>query len=440
MIALLPVVALTVIAPPAGPFDDLPRLLGRSAAAVQSGWEAVKESKDPAEQRKSMARKKLDRAVCHDTLDIREVMARTDLPLRLRDTVRWRTVARPEMIALITGAMVRLQKSDPDASITVGDLAQQGCGQIRYGTVVELVDKATAAALAEKMSRYFGGTGRYFAMPPEAFIDEYPRFVDREGPIWVEQRLTGVARSGLVRLETRRFDEGRVLSGESVRKLIERTRRRIADRRNAVVDRVNHELAGASVRLRRVRWTSARDGRWMEAIYRPSRSGATRETLVRVREARFDPKKPTSRKYEERYRFGDDGEARLLVHKHLLEYEAHHTSHLGGLDADLSYVTWNNEHHFSPDVAILDPERSWRWLDALRRTARDLGIPLTALFVDRSILRRLKEARVAPRKHPLWRKLKRSPGHDSHVHVRIGATPRFAGRSIDTLLSKLGLD
>ena len=175
-------------------------------------------------------------------------------------------------------------------------------------------------------------------------------------------------------------------------------------------------------------------------VYRPDARGkADQFNLLRVREARFDPKKPLSRKYEERYRFELDGDAGVRVRKHLLEYEAHHTSHLGGLDADLSYVTHDNRYHFSPDVAVLDPAGTWKWLDALRVTANQLKIPLRALFVDRSILQTLKQYPGARRRHPLWRKLKRSPGHDSHVHVRIGASPAFAGKSLREVLRRAGV-
>ncbi|MFT5431124.1 MAG: hypothetical protein ACI9OJ_001803, partial [Myxococcota bacterium] len=289
------------------------------------------------------------------------------------------------------------------------------------------------------MGLYFGEQGRFYPVAPEMFIDEYPRFVDRPGPIWVEERLTGVTRGGDVRLETRRFDEGRWLSADSVASLIKRTRKRIADRHKSVATWIHHILDGQKVRLRKVVWIDGKARRRMEAIYRPGRSGATRRSLIRIRESRYDAKKPTSPKYEERYSFLDDGEARLLVKKQLLEYEAHHTSHLGGLDADLSYVTWNNAHHFSPDVAILNPEVTWAWLKALEQSAKKLGIPLTALFVDRSILRVLKTVRKARRRDSLWSKLKRSPGHDSHVHVRIGRSSRLAGKSLEAILEKVGL-
>ena len=135
----------------------------------------------------------------------------------------------------------------------------------------------------------------------------------------------------------------------------------------------------------------------------------------------------------------DDGEARLVVWRHRLLYEAHHSSHLGGLDGDLSYITVDNVGHFAPQDAQLHPKKTWAWLDSLRRSARTLGIPLKALFVAPSILRQLKQNRVAAKRHPLWKKLRPSPGHDSHVHIRIRPAPRWSGRSVPSIIEALEL-
>lgn len=418
---------------------DLPQLIERGSVAVQAGWESVKEAPDRAEQLRRIRSGRLLRLRCNDTLPFEVLMRRAGEGAQLRDTVRWRTAARPEMAALILEAMRLLREKVPNARVSVGDIAQPGCGQIRYGTLIRFVPESEAKALTDAARVEYGALTIRELLPPEHFTDEWPRFHEDLGPVHVERILTGRTRDGQLRLELRRFDPGQRLGADSVTRLLERTGERVAARARVTWDRVWHTPEqGEAVRLRRATWHNPRTNRWMEAVFRPGNvRPVTARNLLRVREARTDPRKPTSLKFEERYRFEWDGEAGVRVRRHTLHYEAHHSSHIGGLDADLSYVTHNNANHFVPDMALLDPLATWHWMKALDTAARNLSIPLKALFVDRSIIQLLKSVPEASRRDRVWRKLRRSPGHDSHVHVRIGTSARVGGYDVDEVLKLL---
>ncbi len=417
-----------------------PKLLDRGSAAIQGQWQAIKDVAGRPEQLARIRKAKLTRLRCRDTVSITDFID-AGVPLRLRDTVRDRTAARPEMAALLAETLRRLRKDVPGAELTIGDIAQQGCGQIRWGVLVHYLPEASAAALSKRATRRFGRTGTFEMRHPDAFMDEYPRFHTRMGPVWVERLITGRSRSGELRVETRRFGPGAVLQMGSVQRLLQRTSKRLRDRKNVSWDTVRHTLDSGQIgTLRRAVWHHGATKRWAEAIFRPTRRRRPRvnaRTLLRVREARTDPRKPTSMKVEERYFFHSDGEAGFTVRRHRLHYEAHHSSHLGGFDADLSYVTWKNLNHFNPSEAVLNPLGTWRQMQAIHKSAKSLKIPLKALFVDRMILTMLKSVPEAKRNDPVWRKLRRSPGHDSHVHIRIGSSARWAGRSSKWILSKL---
>ncbi len=436
MSALAAWTILVVVAPPRTPAPV--KLRDRGALAIQSQWKAIKDVAGLVEQTRRIGKARLTKLVCRDVVSIKDIIA-AGSPMRLRDTVRDRTHARPEMAALLAETLRLLRKQLPDVVLTIGDIAQQGCGQIRWGVLVHYRKAKAVADLKAAATIRFGQRGVLQPRPPDDFMDEYPRFQDDGGPVWIERLITGRAKSGELRVETRRFSPGLVLKSDSVQRLLQRTRKRLATRKKVAWDRVQHTMPdGSRVKLRRGTWHDDSKRRWMEAVFRPGKRRAVNaRNLLRVREARLDPRKPTSLKLEERYLFDSDGEAGFTVRRRLLHYEAHHSSHLGGFDADLSYVTFGNLHHFNPVDAALNPLGTWRQMQALHKAAKNLGIPLQALFVDRSILDMLKTVPEAKRRDPVWRKLRRSPGHDSHVHIRIGPSSRWAGKSAAAVLKAL---
>ena len=440
-------VALVALAAPPKP----PVLVERGGATLQAQWSAIKDIAEPFEQVKQIAEKTLDRARCTGTVELMELLRTTDLPLRLRDTVRWRTSASPEMAALMAAALQELRGKHPDAVVTMGDVAQPGCGQIRYGTLVKLHDKKETAAFVAEARWAFGALTTFVAEDRDAYMDEWPRFHETLGPVWVERRLTAQSKGGEGRVETRRFGAGRRLGPDSIHRLMKRTRERLRDRRHVTWDTVLHDMGAGPVKVRRAQWAHAGKSRWMELILAPRQGHKARRRkkrrkgryqpidILRIREASLDMRKPTSRKMEERYRFFHDGEAGVHITRHMLRYEAHHSSHLAGYDADLSYITYNNASHFAPDPSSIDAVRTWAWMKALHNQSKALKIPLLALFVDRSILNVLKDANVASRRDPTWRKLRRSSGHDSHVHVRVGRAAPWSGRRMSEIKKRLDL-
>lgn len=424
--------------PQSDPGAALPTLLPRSAQTVQSGWEWVKDTKDGFEQLDRIGERKLGISFCTDTLDAQDLLrAATDLPYELRDWVRSRHAVRPEMLALMVRAMGYLKRWQPGSTITIGDIAQRGCGQIRYGTIVHLDDDADAFLARSRLE--FGVPTVTELLDAWAFADEYPRMDDLDTPVRVERIATGRTRDGKLRIETRRFALGAHVTERRLDLLLDRTSKRFKSKAAGAIewDLVEHDDGSGPVRLRRGTFFDPAGGIWSELILQPGVKGAfplRPDRIARIREAYVDLGKPTSLKFEERWDFDYDGEAGVHVTRWFLEYEAHHASHLSGLDADLSYVTFNNYGHFSPILALMDRVGSWRWMKALEKAARDLAIPLDALFVDPSVLRALKTVEEAGKAEPAWKKLKRSPGHDSHVHVRIRPTPRFHGKTLTEII------
>ena len=55
------------------------------------------------------------------------------------------------------------------------------------------------------------------------------------------------------------------------------------------------------------------------------------------------------------------------------------------------------------------------------------------LFVDKTVRNRLLRVPGVSRRDSMWRTVKVSPGHDSHVHLRLEATSRFRNKSLDEI-------
>ena len=122
-------------------------------------------------------------------------------------------------------------------------------------------------------------------------------------------------------------------------------------------------------------------------------------------------------------------------------YEAGHISHHSGRDADISYVTVDDDHHFAVALDAMDVTATWRWLELLVATGDDLNIPVERIFIDRSVRRHLA-ARLprAAKRTRLWRSiLQNSGGHDAHHHVRTrpisAAAERRAAAALDKRLA-----
>ena len=411
---------------------DVPALKVRAADWIAERWVEVKDASTTEERMAALKRARLNRVVCRGLLPVTDWMRTGALPFRLRDTWRERTHARPELLAVMGLAAHRIHQRWPDVRITVGDISQPGCGQLRYGEVVRFVPPQTLS----DTSFLFGAPTRWDAVDPQSYVDEDPRFLDALGPIWKETRITGKTRDGRQRQEVRRFDEGSSLEPMSIARLIRRTRKRLRDRDNVQWSWIRHEdVNGKRRRLRRGVWTDWRKRRWIEVIWRPrrGRGNVSVRSVLRIREAQIHRRKPTSRQYEQRYEFWDDGEAGIHVRRYNMLYEAHHASHMAGLDADLSYITENNEGAFEPSLQRVDAVKSWQWLLELKRAADDLGVPIQAMFVDKSIKDILLTVPGVTRRHRLWRIARISRGHDSHVHLRVGPTRRYRKKSIADL-------
>ena len=416
----------------------VPSLKNKSAVGIQNSWKAIKAERNVFKQRDLLNSSNLHRAYCPDVLDAAKWVRRAGSLLQLRDTTRYRTAIRPELLATMEIARRLFEKESPGKRLVLGDVAQPGCGQIAFGTVVRFVAPTELEILKKQFSYRFGFWSKMRAVSPNDYVDEYPRFENLYGPLWVEEAITGVTKSGKGRIERRRFIGGTALKDYARARLIRRIRQRLSDKKLVERDWVYHGNASGKLRRhRRAVWVDPERSLWMEVVWKYRRGRRTNSrSLERVRFSRYDRKKPGSRRDEYRYIFGDDGEAGVVVQEYSIVYEAHHTSHLAGFDADISYVTTSNQGHFDTEEP-LDATASWHWLNALYSGAQKAGVPLRAMFVDPKIIALLRTVDGADRKLPIWRKLRPSPGHDSHVHIRVGPTRVYSKLNYDSLMQRI---
>ena len=432
-VTLLFLAALQCVAPP-----QHISLIDRSSVLIEQQWKAVKKETNPAAQRALIKKMRLQRQLCTNTLDGAEWVRKNPLPIQLRDTTRYRTAIRPEMLATLELALRIFAVSDPGRVLTLGDVSQPGCGQIRYGNIVRITPMKDLGLFEQRSSYQFGSKTWWRPESSDSFADEYSRFAHLYGPIWVEERLTGKTRRNEARMEQSRFSGGQLLSDSARRRLLQRVRQRLYVRNKVVRDWVRHADENGQVkRHRRAEWIDETRSLWMEVIWK-HRAGRRSNawSILRVREGSYDRKKPGSHRDERRYLFGNDGEASAEVRKYGILYEAHHTSHLGGLDADISYVTISDTGHFDTEEA-LDAGATWRWLNAIYAGAKKTKVGLKALFVDPKILRLIRTLPEAKKGMAIWRKLKSSPGHDSHVHVRVASRPRYSQSNLRDLMRRI---
>ena len=144
--------------------------------------------------------------------------------------------------------------------------------------------------------------------------------------------------------------------------------------------------------------------------------------MAELRIAAWRPGKPESFRGETRWRpvRSASGEITGWDRWHMLA-EAGHVSHDSGRDADISFVTVNNQGLHKVRLKPMDVAATWRWLQLLEETARELGTPVEQILVGKKV--RAWLARKLPREakdSDLWRHtVQMVPGHDAHHHLRL---------------------
>ncbi len=341
---------------------------------------------------------------------------------RPRDRYRQRDWATPDLYRLLSVASELASRRLPRARIVLGDAAQAGGGQTRYGTVVRLLrdtrwDDALSRVLA-RCPRPFGLPWCWdeVGLPLEAFPQEAARWVGLENRrLAVETLVTGVGRQRgqwVGRAEVRRWLRGGDLDGPAFDRWWRRIRRAI--RRGRRVWLRHGHIAGARAQWRRVLYRH----RIVDVFSRHHRGRLRWRDVIEVRVADFDPRRPDAHLGE--HRFVREPAPDNRATRWTLVYEACHVSHLNGHDIDLSYIVDDAAYAFTNEVDHVDAARSRLWIETLYDAARIAGVPIETIFVGPRVLRRLRAGLPPPaQRHPVWGLVERLRGHDSHLHLRL---------------------
>lgn len=415
----------------------LPRLQWVDADRAEQAWLKLKSMDSPASQAAAIRRGGVEQYACKGLVDFRDIAERYGATLDFRDQFRGRSWARPALARVLLRASERFAEEFPDARLTLGDIAQPGCGQLAYGTLIRhVVNEPGSPAARDLLARVRRVLGEPMAIEVKNSTDfpfESDRF-DKPTAILVERKILGVSGAGrdpdLVRVAVRRFAPDPLPS-----------QRRRAQRLIAAMLRSARHLVetGELVRHEAVRTFDPRTGddrlaflqhrvdrkKGMQVLVISTHAFGDRlqeDSLVELRVARWRPGKPESFGSETRWRPVRDGSQHIVGWDrwHMLG-EAGHVTHLGGRDIDISYVTRTNAGLNRVKVRQIDAARSWRWFQIVSETAAAYGTPVEQIFVGpRTVAWLRKHLPKAARETALWRDtVQTMPGHDAHHHLRL---------------------
>lgn len=409
----------------------LPPLKRLPVAKITAPWKELKELRDTAEQHRQIAQRSLLARVADDLTPVTSLDDAFGTNLRRRDMWRGRVWARPAMLAVLRRASQLLAERLPGTIVTVGDVAQEGGGQIAFGTQVRLLRdgpiRTPARDLLARAQLHLGRVETVDIVDPHlAFPVEASRFAEFEDPVILERRVTAVepcARPGheegaecplTIRVETRRYWLDEPIGERRAKRLLAEIRRAL--RVGTVVERVKAERPGGH--LDRTTFVQGKNVVEVFARKRPSGKLALRD-VVEVRRATLDASKPGVAVRESRY-LPEDGPDGLQLVVWREQYEATHVSHMGGLDADISYVMSGIDYQFTRQIEELDVEASRTWIETVVDAARDVGATVDRILIDPRVRWRLVKGMSRERKkHPAWGLIRSSRGHDSHMHLRL---------------------
>jgi hypothetical protein len=451
-----------------GLIDAIPPLLWRGAQETEEAWYAVKDVRDPVEQAKALADSRLERTACRGLVDFRLVAPDRTAPFGYRDDVRGRSWARPALAAVLVRALEALRAESPAATVSIGDMAQPGCGQLEHGTLVRLVSDLDPApppprhlpAPTEPQGAATALLNRARLVISTATVWELKRARDLrqeawrldflDAPVLLEHRLlardavpdpTGEPRLRL-KVSTRRYRPIEEPSDQLERDLL-----RVGTRMMEQGVLVSTERARTwdpdegDVPVWVQRWVLVEGRRQMITVSdRRLKRRFTPTTLRDVRLGGWHGRKPGSMDREIRW-LADRAEsapgARPRWTRWQKLYEAGHITHLGGRDVDVSYVTSDPKRHFAVDLEAMDVEATWRWFGHLDAAATAMGVRIDRILVDPSVRRLLK--RKLPKQtrgSRLWRLIRLANGHDAHHHLRITPpSPRSHDAALQLLAS-----
>jgi len=398
-------------------------IVWHSAEMINEQWATLKSISDPKKQLSAIRQSTILTSACDSLIDFRKLTEERKLPIRWRDQHRGRTWMDPTTATTLLYALESFNDNHPGYTLTLGDMAQAGCGQLEYGTLISHVeDTETEEAATELLNqaRLHGGT----PVVQTIIGSSRPRKM-------VEKTLLGHSFNdqGLMtlRVATRTYRRQGVGPNGRARHRVRMWDKQL-DTINAIeTKRVITTLeSGRSKRLWYQHWVSQELEK--QVIVLSSRrlnvQQPLSEQLAHIDEMRFsrwDIKKPLSFKAERRW-VRRKGARSSRWESWALVHEAGHQTHTSGRDVDISYVTKSNYRHFNGSWKAIDSQRTWKWFEILVQAAQEVGGHVEKILVGPRIHRILK--RRLPKKvrntHLFRKVLKRVDGHDAHHHLRLG--------------------
>ena len=412
-----------------GLLQAIPPILWRPAEAIQTEWASLKNIGDPRVQLAAIQRSNVRASVCDELVDFRALSAGKNLPIRWRDNHRGRSWVDPMTASTLLHALESFREKLPGYILTLGDMAQPGCGQLEYGTLVRHVtDDHSVRAATELLN-----SARMIRGKPST--QEFTRSGSKR--TLLEKTLIGHSFDDqghlTLRVASRKYTRQRVGPNGIARNQLKRWLQGHGSIKDAETRRVvTTSEQGRSTRLWRHHWI-AEDGGSQAIIFSTRRlnidslvdpRGETfSETFKPIREMRFsrwDAKKPLSYKSERRW-IHRPGTRTSRWETWALVHEAGHQTHISGRDVDISYVTTSNSKHFNASWKAIDSRRTWKWFQILAQAAQDVGGRVERILIGpriHRILRRRLPNKI--KKSAMFRTLlRRVDGHDAHHHLRI---------------------
>ncbi len=423
----------------ADPDLDLPKLVWTDAEQAESAWMRLKSMTSPASQAMAIRRGGVEQLVCRDLIDFREVATRAGSTLAFRDQFRGRSWVRPALARVLLRAAEKFTEEYPDVQLTLGDIAQPGCGQLSYGTLVrQVVDRhgdPAAQRLLARARRVLGEPMIIEQVDSTEFPLESDRF-SKPTPVLVEQRVVGVSgagsETGLVRLAVRRF--AREALPTKPRQLARVLATMLRDARRVLADgEVVRQSASHSwdpvsgedrVAFLQHRVDKQKGLQVLAITTRPMTAGLELAKVIELRVARWKPGKPESFAGETRWRPLRDAAAEVVGwDRWRMLGEAGHVTHLAGRDVDISYASRGNQGLSHVRLKKIDAKLSFRWFQILTETAASYGTPVERIWVGPHVRAWLKRKLPSgERGSDLWQQLVQTlPGHDAHHHLRLAS-------------------
>lgn len=419
---------------------QLPVLRQVHADDAEHAWSAIKQLASPAEQAQAIRQSGVQAMACDDLIDFRAAAQRSGANFEFRDDVRGRSWARPALVRLLLRAQEAFAAEYPDVPLMVGDIAQAGCGQIEYGTLVRQLSGNDGGPLLRDVAaaarRVLGEPVVTEWKTAADFAAERDRFDGPAAKVLVETKVLGAAvplpdaAPTALRVAVRRFAE--VLPGKKPKKAKARLSKLLAEVKK-LMDRgelVRHQALKTfdpATGKEQTAWLQHRvdrkKGRQLQWIGVGAAVGAgDLSTLAEVRISSWKPGKPESFSGETRLR-PVRGEAGQIVgwSQYKMLGEAGHVSHTSGRDADIAFVFTDNRGMARPSLKKLNVKATLRWMQILHETAASLGTPLDSVFVSKAVRQWLGRKMPSDFKQSeLWQKVVQvAPGHDAHHHVRL---------------------